>query len=121
MRFLPAQGEGFHGRQEHFVSGRMCDVTPEVSGIRAFFHKVCPAYFFDSKRHSSQSVRSDCKGKFMLRRFLTDGACSLLMILTTASYGDTSLTLGVSQQAFIEKHCIDCHDSETEKGGFNIE
>ena len=121
MRFLPAQGEGFHGRQEHFVSGRMCDVTPEVLGIRAFFHKVCPAYFFDSKRHSSQSVRSDCKGKFMLRRFLTDGACSLLMILTTASYGDTSLTLGVSQQAFIEKHCIDCHDGETEKGGFNIE
>jgi len=27
MRFLPAKGEGYHGRQEHSVSGRMCDVT----------------------------------------------------------------------------------------------
>jgi hypothetical protein len=57
----------------------------------------------------------------MLRPILIRGICVLQIILATASYGDTSLTLGVSQQAFIEKHCIDCHDSETEKGGFNIE
>ena len=57
----------------------------------------------------------------MLRLILIRGICVLQIILATTSYGDTSLTRGVSQQAFIEKNCIDCHDGETEKGGFNIE
>ena len=43
------------------------------------------------------------------------------MILATTSYGEPALTGEISQHAFIEKFCIDCHDGETEKGGFNIE
>ena len=43
------------------------------------------------------------------------------MILATTSYGEPALTSEVSQHAFIEKHCIECHDGDTEKGGFNIE
>ncbi|MEN8865684.1 MAG: hypothetical protein ABF381_08890, partial [Akkermansiaceae bacterium] len=57
----------------------------------------------------------------MLKLLLIHGTYLLPVIFTTASYGDSSLTLRVSQQAFIEKHCVDCHDSESEKGGFNIE
>jgi hypothetical protein len=47
----------------------------------------------------------------------------LQIILATTSNGDYRcwLTREISQQAFIEKNCIDCHDGETEKGGFNIE
>ena len=42
-------------------------------------------------------------------------------MLATTSYGEPALTGEVSPQAFIEKHCIECHDGDTEKGGFNIE
>jgi hypothetical protein len=57
----------------------------------------------------------------MLRPLLIHGMCALLTILATASYGDSALSSETSQQAFIEKHCIECHDSDTETGGFNIE
>ncbi|MBT7853776.1 MAG: hypothetical protein HN675_10690, partial [Opitutae bacterium] len=57
----------------------------------------------------------------MLRPILIRGICALQIILATTSNGDSALTREISQQAFIEKHCIDCHDGETEKGGFNIE
>ena len=57
----------------------------------------------------------------MLRPILIRGICALQIILATTSNGDSALTRGISQQAFIEKHCIDCHDGETEKGEFNIE
>jgi hypothetical protein len=57
----------------------------------------------------------------MLRPLLIHGICSLLLILATTSYGDSALTSEISQRAFIENYCIDCHDRETEKGGFNIE
>ena len=43
------------------------------------------------------------------------------MMLAATSHGGPALASEVSQQAFIEKHCIECHDSDTEKGGFNIE
>ena len=57
----------------------------------------------------------------MLRPILIHGICALQIILATTSNGDSALTREISQQAFIEKNCIDCHDGETEKGGFNIE
>ena len=61
------------------------------------------------------------KYEIMLRPLLIHGICGLLLMLATTSYGDSSLTSEISQQAFIENYCIDCHDGETEKGGFNIE
>jgi hypothetical protein len=58
----------------------------------------------------------------MLRPILIHGICVLLVLrLATPGYGDSALTGEYSQQAFIEKYCIDCHDRDTEKGGFNIE
>ncbi|MDA7920633.1 DUF1588 domain-containing protein [Verrucomicrobiales bacterium] len=67
------------------------------------------------------SVNSYRKYQIMLRPFLIHVICALLMISATTSYGGPALAGEVSQQAFIEKHCIECHDSDTEKGGFNIE
>ncbi len=66
-------------------------------------------------------VKSFGKDKIILGPFLIHGICALLLILATTSYGEPALTSEVSQHAFIEKHCIECHDGDTEKGGFNIE
>lgn len=57
----------------------------------------------------------------MLKPLRIHEICALLLLLATTSYGDSALTSEISQQAFIGKYCIDCHDRETEKGGFNIE
>lgn len=57
----------------------------------------------------------------MFRPLLIHGICVLLTMLATTGYGDSALASETSQQAFIQKHCIDCHDSDSETGGFNIE
>ncbi|MDB4419373.1 DUF1588 domain-containing protein [bacterium] len=59
--------------------------------------------------------------QMMLRHLLTHRTCTLLMILATTGFGGFALADEVFQQAFIKNYCIECHDSETELGGFNIE
>ena len=66
-------------------------------------------------------VKSFGKYELMLRHLLIHRTCTLLMILVTTSYGGSTLADEVFQQAFIENYCIDCHDRDTEMGGFNIE
>jgi hypothetical protein len=66
-------------------------------------------------------AKSSGKYEIMLRPSPIHGICALLITLATTSYGDPSPTGKISQQEFIEKYCIDCHDRDTEKGGFNIE
>jgi hypothetical protein len=80
------------------------------------------AIFSSTVRAQDQVVvKSYGKYKIMLRPLPIHRICALLMILATTSYGDSALCSETSQQAFIEKHCIECHDSDTETGGFNIE
>ena len=57
----------------------------------------------------------------MLRPFLIQGICPVLLVLMMASYGNTALAGEIFQQTFIENYCIDCHDRETKAGNFNIE
>ena len=75
-------------------------------------------YFSFTGRASKSSYG---KYQIMLRPLLIHRICALLLILATLSYANSAPPREISQQAFIETYCIDCHDGETEKGGFNIE
>ena len=66
-------------------------------------------------------VKSYGEYEMRFRHLLTHRACMLLMIVATTSCGGFTLADEVLQQAFIENYCIDCHDRETEMGGFDIE